>query len=796
MQSRWKYTGVVCLLSLAVTAGCVIHYDAERKASIAWRHHLVEAKGVAKQEAMRIGKSFTSLYENLRTISLLPGVRKIDRHGATLGADGRETIQQVYNNLASSIDVSELYVVPATLDHGRIDSATGQLEQPILTFDELIVRSRQVPVSLVPAVKNTANGLATTSLEEIESFEFAQLEQQLAWLGWNFPDRRAISGLNLPMLSGEEVITCDNSQFQYTHVDADRKGLLFSVPFYDSNEHLKGSITATVLTSALQRLLPKADYALGAPRDSFTTSTSRATSSGTLDQAMQARAVPSDAVYYDTVNIATHDPRGAWTLRAAYPAAKFYGGGEYRAIRTFEAMSLAVLVLATLAGLGWLYMMRQWSKKLLHNATHDALTGLANKVRLLDKVNAVLRRASQPGSSAVLYLDLDRFKPVNDTLGHHIGDLLLKAVAERMSNCLRKTDLLARIGGDEFVVLQTELAKPDDANILAQRIINRIAEPFDIDGHQIVIGTSAGIALIHQDGSDSETLLRNADLALFRAKAQERGTWRYFEPNMDAALRKRRRLEMDLRNALERKELVLHYQPIVNAQTQSVTGFEALMRWNHPEFGMIPPLEFITIAEDIGEIVPIGEWAIRQACRDATTWPAPTKIAVNLSAVQFRTETLPWIVESALDESGLAASRLELEITESVLLTTNDNSLKILRLLRALGVSIVLDDFGTGYASLSYLRAFTFDKIKIDRSFVQDVLGGGKDVAIVKAIASLGMSLEMTTTAEGIETEEQFLKIRDQGYTHVQGYLFGRPGPVAKTGALFPTPQRLLASAG
>jgi diguanylate cyclase (GGDEF)-like protein len=786
MKSVLRYTGIASLLTLALAAGIIIHIDAERKTSVAWRHHLVQAQARSKQDALRVAKTFGSLYENLRTLSTLPSVRKIDRHGLTLGEDGKETIQQVYNNLATNIDVSKLNIIPVSFKHNRIDPVTGQLEQPILTLDEVIVRSRQIPQSAIASAQTVENGAVPRFGEEDARFESAQLEEQLAWFGWNFPDRKAINGLNLPMLGGAEVITSDNSQYQYTHNDADRKGLIFSVPFYGADDRLKGSISAIILSDALQRMLPSRSYALMAPRNSFATATGTNGIAGTVAEAMRASPISADATYIETINLPTHDPRGAWTLRVEHMAAKFFDGSEYRAIRTFEAMGLAVLGLVTIAGLGWLYVMRQWSSKMLHNATHDALTGLANKVRMMTKIKEMLKRGGAPGSSAVLYLDLDRFKSVNDTLGHHVGDLLLKAVAERMANCLRKTDLLARIGGDEFVVLQNELQKAGDASFLAQRIINRIAEPFDIEGHQIVIGTSAGISMAFTDGNDADTLLRNADLALFRAKANERGTWRYFEPNMDAALRKRRRLEMDLRQALSRNQLVLHYQPIVDAVTQTITGFEALMRWNHPEFGMIPPLEFISIAEDIGEIVPIGEWAIRQACFDAVSWPAPTKIAVNLSAVQFRTETLPWIVESALDESGLDASRLELEITESVLLTTNDNSIKILRLLRELGVSIVLDDFGTGYASLSYLRAFTFDKIKIDRSFVQDVMGGGKDIAIVKAIASLGLSLEMTTTAEGIETEEQFQKIREQGYTHVQGYLFGRPGPVANTGAMFP----------
>ena len=423
-----------------------------------------------------------------------------------------------------------------------------------------------------------------------------------------------------------------------------------------------------------------------------------------------------------------------------------------------------------------------------HNASHDLLTGLPNKVLLLERVGEALARGARGAKSALLYLDLDRFKLVNDTLGHPAGDALLVAAAERMRSCIRGGDLLARIGGDEFVILQGDLEHPEDASRLAQRIIEKFAQPFDIDGQQVVIGTSVGMALLPGNGEDADTLLRNADLALFRVKTSQRGSWRYFEPAMDDEIRDRRRLELDLRHARARNELVLHYQPFLDVHTKAVTGFEALLRWNHPERGLIPPLSFIPIAEDTGLIVEIGEWVIRQACRDAVTWPQHVKVAVNLSPVQFRNESLPWIVQSALEETGLSPGRLELEITESVLLAADQASMGVLNRLRDLGVSFALDDFGTGYASLSYLRSFTFDKIKIDRSFVKDLGETGRDIAIVGAIASLGERLGMSTTAEGVETEAQFLTLREQGCSHVQGYYFSRPVPMARTMALVNPP--------
>jgi diguanylate cyclase (GGDEF)-like protein len=377
----------------------------------------------------------------------------------------------------------------------------------------------------------------------------------------------------------------------------------------------------------------------------------------------------------------------------------------------------------------------------------------------------------------VLCLDLDRFKAVNDTLGHPIGDGLLRAAAGRLQNCIRSAGSVARLGGDEFVVLLADLPNADDAGSVAQRIIEAIQEPFDLDGHQVNVGASIGVAIAPADGLEVDLLLRNADVALYRAKADGRGNFRFFELAMDAQLQARRLLELDLRRALAEDEFILFYQPQVDAKTEKIVEFEALLRWQHPQRGLISPAEFIPLAEEIGLIVPLGEWVIHQACAQAATWPKDIKVAVNLSPAQFKTQTLPHSVVSALASSGLAPARLELEITESVLLANNDATLATLHQLRSLGISIAMDDFGTGYSSLSYLRSFPFDKIKLDRSFVSELAASEGSLAIVKAVSDLGKSFGMVTTAEGVETAAQFATVRDQGCSQAQGFYFSRPVP-------------------
>jgi diguanylate cyclase (GGDEF)-like protein len=416
--------------------------------------------------------------------------------------------------------------------------------------------------------------------------------------------------------------------------------------------------------------------------------------------------------------------------------------------------------------------------RIAHLAHHDALTSLPNRVLFHESLDHALGFARRGHLLALHCLDLDQFKAVNDTLGHPVGDGLLKAVAERLLGALRETDEIARLGGDEFAIVQTAIESPIEATALASRVIELIEAPFEIDGHQIVIGVSIGVAFAPQDGLDADELLKNADLALYRAKFDGRGVYRLFQTAMDAEMQSRRVIELDLRNALNGGQFEVYYQPLVDLHAQAVTGFEALLRWHHPERGMIPPDKFIPIAEEIGAILPIGEWVLRTACAAAAAWPGGQSISVNLSPVQFKSRDLLAMVTIALRDAGLAPGRLELEITETVMLHDTVATLATLHELRSLGVRIAMDDFGTGYSSLSYLRRFPFDRIKIDQSFVRE-LGKQRDsAAIIRAVIALSHDLGMATTAEGVETREQLRALALAGCTAIQGYLFSRPLPL------------------
>ncbi len=419
---------------------------------------------------------------------------------------------------------------------------------------------------------------------------------------------------------------------------------------------------------------------------------------------------------------------------------------------------------------------RQQEARIQHLARHDALTELPNRIQFLEEMTNAEAQIERGDTLAVLCIDLDRFKSVNDTLGHAIGDKLLKQASARLWGTTRETDILARLGGDEFSLLLRPIDKPGDAAAIAERIVKAMATPFMIDGHQITVGASVGIAIAPQDGESADILMKNADMALYRAKSEGRSTFHFFEKDMDAAIQKRRMIEAGLRNALANNELRLVFQPLVGLKENRVTCFEALLRWRHGERGNISPVEFIPIAEETGLIVQIGEWVLREACRAAAAWPGNTRVAVNLSPVQFKNKRLFETVHAILNETGLPPTRLELEITESLLLNDNEHTLHTLHRLRAIGIRISMDDFGTGYSSLSYLRAFPFDKIKIDRSFMRDLdQRGGDSLAIIKAVIGLGHSLGMSTTAEGVETEAQLKAVREQGCNEVQGFLFSRP---------------------
>jgi diguanylate cyclase (GGDEF)-like protein len=426
---------------------------------------------------------------------------------------------------------------------------------------------------------------------------------------------------------------------------------------------------------------------------------------------------------------------------------------------------------------------RRADERLSHMARHDVLTGLPNRLFLQERMDDAVDRLREGEHFAVLCLDVDHFKQVNDTLGHPIGDALLREFAGRVKAGVGPAAVVARIGGDEFAVLRSEIAGPETMVEMAERLARTLNEPYDIAGNVINIGASFGIALAPRDGEDGAALLRVADIALYRAKAEGRGRYRFFEPGMDWELQKRRQLELEFRQALKDENFEVFYQPLLDARAREIRSFEALVRWRHPQRGLIPPNDFIPLAEETGLIVELGEWVLRTACREASRWPRNVCVSVNLSAHQFKAPDLVGVVRRALADAGLPGERLELEITETVLLGESDRTLGILHEFRDMGVKIAMDDFGTGYSSLSYLRSFPFDKIKIDKSFVLG-LDQHDARAIVRAIAGLGKSLSMTTTAEGVETEAQLGVIIEKGCTEAQGYLFSKPVPASELAAL------------
>ena len=419
-------------------------------------------------------------------------------------------------------------------------------------------------------------------------------------------------------------------------------------------------------------------------------------------------------------------------------------------------------------------------ERIAYLAHYDALTDLPNRVLMRGYLEQRVAGLAQGKPFAILYIDIDEFKEVNDSLGHAIGDELLWNVAARLRDCVGPQDLVARLGGDEFAIVKADTQDRGHVTTLAEQILQSLRNPAHCKGHDVPIEASIGIAIAPDDGLNVEELLKHADLAMYAAKSDGRRTYRFFTPELDARLKKRRQMEVDLRQALGRGQLEIHYQPLVDLATNSIAGCEALLRWYHPERGMISPADFIPVAEDTGLINEIGDWVLKRACAEAAGWPGQVRLAVNVSPIQFRSKTLALRVATALRDSGLAADRLELEITEAVLIRDDDEALVILHQLRDLGVRIALDDFGTGYSSLSYLRRFPFDKIKIDRSFVSDIGDAGGSSLIVQAVVNMASACQMSTTAEGVETETQREILRGLGCSEMQGYLFSPAVPASK----------------
>jgi diguanylate cyclase (GGDEF)-like protein len=524
----------------------------------------------------------------------------------------------------------------------------------------------------------------------------------------------------------------------------------------------------------------------------------------------ESRLVICNSRYAEMYHLRQDDIRPGLTLRQLLERRAAVGSFSGDVDQYLEGLSTAVeagtttsqfvelddgrtiaVVNVPMAGGGWVAThediteRRRSEMQIAHMARHDALTDLPNRVLLRERLAEALIHVERGQRLAVLCLDLDLFKNVNDSLGHPVGDELLRAVASRLRGCVRGTDTISRVGGDEFAIIQTDITDATDAERLALRLAEVIAAPHDLQGHMVVATASIGIAVAPVDGIEADELLKNADMALYGAKADGRAVYRFFEPRMDARMKARRALELELRKALANGEFELYYQPVVNLDGETVQCCEALLRWNHPEQGLIMPADFIPIAEEIGLIVPIGEWVIRRACQDATAWPDDIRVAVNLSPTQLNNSLLFPTVLNALNAAQLPAHRLELEITEAVLMENTEANLRTLHGLRALGIRISMDDFGTGYSSLSYLRSFPFDKIKIDRCFITGLGDDNESAAIVQAVAGLAQQLSMTTTAEGVETRTQLDRVRELGCTDVQGHFYSPPVPARELAAIF-----------
>jgi diguanylate cyclase (GGDEF)-like protein len=424
-------------------------------------------------------------------------------------------------------------------------------------------------------------------------------------------------------------------------------------------------------------------------------------------------------------------------------------------------------------------------ERISYAAHHDALTALPNRKFFCEHLEQLLNSGRPAGRLAVLCLDLDHLKRINDTLGHPAGDRLLRGVAQRLRSCVRDIDLVARLGGDEFAIIQTLLDHPSEAATLAMRVREAIHEPFDLDGHQVTVDISVGISIAPNDAADLNDLLKTADIALYEAKNTGRGTYSFYEPEMNARMQARGQLERDLQSALINGEFELFYQPVVSLEDNKTRSFEALLRWHHPTRGLVSPTEFIPVAEEMGLIIPLGEWVIRTACAEAATWPNDIQVAVNVSSIQLTSKNLVNVIVGAIASAGISANKLELEITESVFLQNTDHNFSVLKQLHELGVQFAMDDFGTGYSSLGYLLRFPFSKIKIDRSFITGLPDKKEPRAIVRAIAGLARSLNMQITAEGVETAQQLEQVRRLGCTEIQGYLFSPPRPASEIHQIF-----------
>lgn len=781
-------SALIFCIALFLAGGVLI--ETSRRLEIALGTFVKNADEEAQTKLKRIDQLFEHVYEDLRTLASLPSVRGIDRHGAALVGDSRETFQQIYNNLANAVAVSEVYLIPADFDPERIDPVTGKPEEPIVMFDELIVdAAKKVEVHLRDTLVNDA-------YEEIEIHEYHEFARQAKWMRKHYPLRNTIEGMKVPMIGSQSLITCDNTYYIHSGKDADRMGILLSVPFYGPDGVFKGLVAAIILNRALAAALPNANATLFNLAYEYSLETNMTKVEASRPHFKAGRPDP-DLYFSKIYDIGVKDPKGAWRVWFGRPNADFTTSVEAVAARSFKSNSLTVIATIGLTiGAFWGYLsngritaerqareleekVASRTREIAQLALTDPLTGLPNRAMMSVHLNGLENRLADISSYAVICIDLDQFKSVNDNFGHQGGDYYLRTLAGRMRETVNERGTVARWGGDEFIISLEGLQATLQADRIAREVLDALALPLMIGGQILIPSASIGIAEAPSDGTVADVLLSRADIALYAAKANRRGCALRFEPSMESIAGERRMLEVDLGKAIGERQFVLHYQPIIEAGSGRLSGFEALVRWNHPTRGLLEPETFVSIAEDTGLIVDIGRFVLEEACKAATRWPAQLNIAVNISPIQVQESTLSLYIASILGTTGLRPDRLELELTENILVEASTETLAHIEAIRSYGVRFALDDFGRGNCSLAYLQTFSFDRIKIDRSFISNLSSRPACQAIIQAVAQLAANLGMQTTAEGVETEDQAAILYAIGVTNMQGYLFGRPEPEA-----------------
>ena len=797
--------GPIVILGVMAALAAGVRYNEHRARNVALDDYRRQSREEAGHVAAKVEGSLRSLFEGARTIARLPGVRAIDRHAKAFDGDARRTVQEIYNNLASSVALSELYIVPVDMDPDAIDPETKQAQTPITTFDELIVeRNADQPKAEVEH---------ESKVEEIEIFEYRLMKKQLAWFRERCPSESSIQGLNYPVLCGPEVITCDNTRYSPSRPnDKDRSGLVFSVPFFAPDGTLKGCISAVILTAALQDLLPSGEYALRAAGHDYTV-VGRGDGPASEHLPEINRGDAADGLLCSfTSKLQFADAESPWLLWRGRSDAVFNGLPEMAAARRVATVSYAGVGVMAISGLVLVLVLARHlemsrrqrdnlekevgerTKELSELALTDKLTGLPNRALITDRLEQTMAHAAREGDAryALLFLDFDRFKVINDTLGHEAGDRLLIGIADRLRSTLRMCDSVgrfdvtgstaARLGGDEFVVLLGDLAEAADADKVAERLVRALSEPYEIAGQQVISTASIGVVRGDIRYERAAEVLRDADTAMYEAKAAGKGRYMVFDGAMRERILRRAALERDVREAANRNELFLHYQPVVKLEDGRIESVEALVRWRHSEFGLVSPGEFIPIAEESSAIARVTDWVVRAACAQVAFWRSSIgkdrtpRVAVNISRAQLSAPNLPEQLAAIAGEFGLEPAALCLEITETAIMRDQKSAVAALKRLKAAGFHLALDDFGTGYSSLSTLHQFPLDTVKLDRSFIANSGMGREHAALVHAVVSLAANLGLNVVAEGVETPDQLAALQALDCQFAQGYLFGRPG--------------------